>query len=105
LAPTVGIMMTGFCYPGGILPIFSSTRLTNFAAADSSQIASHLIIGGHPHQQLASTSPYYSSLSRSFVVSPNDSQQVNEINSRRNQSVSESADLFSSAGFRQIFNS
>jgi hypothetical protein len=36
LAPTVGIATTGFCYPGEILQLFSSTRSTNFATADSS---------------------------------------------------------------------
>jgi hypothetical protein len=41
LAPTVGIAATGFCYPDGILQLFSSTRSANFAAAKSSnQIAS-----------------------------------------------------------------
>jgi hypothetical protein len=40
LAPTVGIAATGFCYPGGILQLFSSTRSANFAAADSSRVAS-----------------------------------------------------------------
>jgi hypothetical protein len=50
LAPTVGIAATGFCYLGGILQLFhrrhqqifsTSSRSTNFAAADSSiQIAS-----------------------------------------------------------------
>jgi hypothetical protein len=42
LAPTVGIAATGFCYPGGILQIFSSTRSANFMAARnrSSQIDS-----------------------------------------------------------------
>jgi hypothetical protein len=42
LALTVGIAATGFCYPGGILQLFSSTRSTNFTTADSSssQIAS-----------------------------------------------------------------
>jgi hypothetical protein len=30
LAPTVGIAATGFCYPGGILQIFLSTRSANF---------------------------------------------------------------------------
>jgi hypothetical protein len=44
LVPTVGIATAGFCYPGGILKIFSSTRSANFAAADSSQIASRRII-------------------------------------------------------------
>jgi hypothetical protein len=43
LAPTVGIAAIGFCYPGGILPIFSSTRSANFAAADSS--SNNFIIG------------------------------------------------------------
>jgi hypothetical protein len=33
LAPTVGIVATAFCYPGGILQLFSST---SFAAANSS---------------------------------------------------------------------
>jgi hypothetical protein len=37
LAPTVGITTTGFCYLGGILQLFSSTRLRNFAATDSSK--------------------------------------------------------------------
>jgi hypothetical protein len=85
LAPTAGIAANGFCYPGGILQlfhrqdqqifhrqdqqVFSSTRSTIFAAADSSQIASRRIIGGHPHQQSASTSPYYSSPDRKSVVS------------------------------------
>jgi hypothetical protein len=42
LAPTVGIAATEFCYPGGILQIFSSTRSANFTAAHnrSSQIDS-----------------------------------------------------------------
>jgi hypothetical protein len=44
LAPTVGIAATGFCYPGGILQLFLSTRSANFMAADSSQIASRWII-------------------------------------------------------------
>jgi hypothetical protein len=40
LAPTVGIAATGFCYPGGILQLFSSTRSSNFSATNSSsQIA------------------------------------------------------------------
>jgi hypothetical protein len=45
LAPTVGIAATGFCYPGGILQLFSSTRSANFATANSSnnQIASRRI--------------------------------------------------------------
>jgi hypothetical protein len=54
LAPTVGIAATGFCYPGGILQIFSSSRSANFAAADSSsQIASshRVYIGEFLHQQ------------------------------------------------------
>jgi hypothetical protein len=44
LAPTVGIAATGFCYPGGILQLFSSTKLANLrlptAAARSHQIIS-----------------------------------------------------------------
>jgi hypothetical protein len=42
LVPTVEIAATGFCYPGGILQLFSSTKSANFAAADgsSNQIAS-----------------------------------------------------------------
>jgi hypothetical protein len=36
LAPTVGIAATGFCYPGGILQLFSTARSANFTAADSS---------------------------------------------------------------------
>jgi hypothetical protein len=39
----MGIAATGFCYPGGILQIFSSTRSANFTAAAhnrSSQIDS-----------------------------------------------------------------
>jgi hypothetical protein len=34
LAPTVGIAATGFCYPGGILQIFSSTRSASFHRQD-----------------------------------------------------------------------
>jgi hypothetical protein len=51
LAPTVGIVTTGFCYPGGILQIFLSARSANFAAASSSsQIAStDLSETGHHH--------------------------------------------------------
>jgi hypothetical protein len=52
LAPTVGIAATGFCYPGGILKKNSSTKSANFAAADSSQIAScRIIFIGGKHQQ------------------------------------------------------
>jgi hypothetical protein len=29
---------TGFCYPGGILQIFLSTRSTNFAAAAATRL-------------------------------------------------------------------
>jgi hypothetical protein len=61
LAPTVGIAVTRFCYPGGILQLFSSTRSTNFVAADSSsQIApSHPIyIGVFLQQQQQITSAH-----------------------------------------------
>jgi hypothetical protein len=56
LAPTVGIAATRFCHPGGILQIFSSTRSTNFTAADnrSSQIDSTefiINISYHLHRQ------------------------------------------------------
>jgi hypothetical protein len=45
LAPTVGITVTGFCYPGGILQLFSSTRSAKFAAADEAAAARlHLVI-------------------------------------------------------------
>jgi hypothetical protein len=37
LAPTVGIAMTRFCHPGGILQLFPSTRSRNFVAADNSR--------------------------------------------------------------------
>jgi hypothetical protein len=37
LALTVGIAVTGFCYPGGILQLFLSTRSANFSTADSSK--------------------------------------------------------------------
>jgi hypothetical protein len=72
LAPTVGIAATGFCYPGGILQIFSSTRSTNFTAADnrSSQIDStEFIINISYHQhQLSSTSSRSSNASPSRIV-------------------------------------
>jgi hypothetical protein len=45
LAPTVGIVATGFCYPGGILQIFLSTRSAKFATADEAAAARlHLVI-------------------------------------------------------------
>jgi hypothetical protein len=46
LAPTVGIVVTGFCYPGGIFQLFHRQDQQFFAAADSSsnQIASALFI-------------------------------------------------------------
>jgi hypothetical protein len=102
LALTVGIAATGFCYSGGILQLFhrryqqifsTSTRSTNFATTDrSSQIDSTefiINISYHLHrqdlrQQSASTSSYYSSPSRSFVVS-NDSRQVDGINVYQNR--------------------
>jgi hypothetical protein len=34
----MGIAATGFCYPGGILQIFSSTRSANFTAAHNRSI-------------------------------------------------------------------
>jgi hypothetical protein len=37
LAPTVGIAATGFCYPGGILQLFLSTRSRNFTTTNSSR--------------------------------------------------------------------
>jgi hypothetical protein len=53
LAPTVGIAATGFCYPGGILQLFSSTRSTNFVAANrSSQIDSTEFIINISYQDL-----------------------------------------------------
>jgi hypothetical protein len=51
LAPTVGIATTGFCNPGGILQLSPSTKSKKIAAANSSQIASRRIIGGHLHRR------------------------------------------------------
>jgi hypothetical protein len=55
LAPTVGIAATGFCYPGGILQLFLSTRSATFAAADSSQITSRWIISFNAFNFISNT--------------------------------------------------